>query len=149
MASAFRATSCGPTTSSRSSSRFSSLSQRRSRKRDALLVAELVERDAQELGRAVDDQGADLTVEDSQIQPVEQDAGAARVVDQQVAVLQVTSQILHGRVEVAVPAVVLDGVVAQAEGVDRLQGPVLVGYAREAGRPLEPPPRPPADGSGR
>ena len=47
-------------------------------------------------------------VEDPEPQAVEQDAGAARVVDEDVAVAQVVGELLDGEVEVAVPAVVLD-----------------------------------------
>ncbi len=109
---------------------------------DALLAAELVEGDAEELGGAVHDQRPDLAVEDSQIEPIEEDAGPARVVDEELAVLEVARQVLHRRIEVAVPAVVLDGVVPEAEGVHGLLDPVLVGDAGKTGGPLEPPPRP-------
>ena len=66
------------------------------------------------------DEHPDLAVEDPEPQAVEQDAGAAGVVDEHVAVAQVLGELLDGEVEVAVPAVVLDRVVVEAEGVDRL-----------------------------
>ena len=94
---------------------------------DLRVVAELLQRDPQELRRAVDDDGADLGVEHPQLQPVEQDAGAARVVDEDVAVDEQVGQLLDGGVEVAVPAVAVDAVVGGAEGVDRLVRPVVVG----------------------
>ena len=134
IASALRASSSGPIDLVEELEPLLLLEPAQEPEGDALLVAELVERDAEELGRAVDDQRPDLAVEDSQVQPVEQDAGPARVVDQELAVLEVAGQILDGRVEVAVPAVVLDGVVPEAEGVDGLQGPVLVGHALRSRR---------------
>ncbi len=109
---------------------------------DALLAAELVEGDAEELGGAVHDQRPDVAVEDSQVEPIEEDPGAPRVVDEELAIFEVARQVLDRRIEVPVPAVVLDGVVPEAEGVHGLLDPVLLGNAREAGGPLEAPPRP-------
>ena len=109
---------------------------------DALLAAELVEGDAEEFGGAVHDERAHVAVEDPQIQPIEEDPGSPRVVDEELAIFEVARQVLDRRIEVPVPAVVLDGVVAEAEGVHGLLDPVLLGNAREAGRPLEPSPRP-------
>ena len=77
----------------------------------------------------------------AEIQPVEQDARAAGVVHEELAVLQMARQILDRGVEVPVPAVVLHGVVAEPEGVDGLLHPVLVREAREAGGPPEARPR--------
>ena len=104
---------------------------------DLGVVTELLDRDPQELRRAVDDDGAVLGAEHPQLEPVEQDAGAARVVDQDVAVAQGLGELLDGGVEVAVPAVGVDVVVGQAEVVDRLGGPRLVGDAGEALGPRE------------
>src|SRR6185503_17392561 len=66
------------------------------------------------------------------------------------ASFEVACQVLDRRIEVPVPAVVLDGVVPETEGVHGLLDPVLIGNAREAGGPLESPPRParPLDGGG-
>ena len=79
----------------------------------------------------------DLGAEEAQLEPIDQDAGAARVVEQDVAVDEQVGELLHGGIEVAVPAVAVDAVVGRAEGVDRLAGPVVVGQARPAGGPLE------------
>ena len=77
-----------------------------------------------------------------QIEPIEEDPGAPRVVDEELAILEVARQVLDRRIEVPVPAVVLDGVVPEAEGVHGLLDPVPLGNAREPGGPLEPSPRP-------
>jgi hypothetical protein len=102
------------------------------------------------LGGAVHDQRPDVAVEDSKIEPIEEDPGAPRVVDEELAIFEVACQVLDRRIEVPVPAVVLDGVVPETEGVHGLLDPVLIGNAREAGGPLESPPRParPLDGGG-
>ena len=99
--------------------------------RDPLVVAEPVDRDAQELRRAVDDQHPDLAVEDraaaagragSRCRPSSR-SGRRRPSRSPASCSTV-------EVEVAVPAVVLDRVVVQAERVDGLRDPVLVGDAR-------------------
>ena len=51
--------------------------------------------------------------------------------------LKQVGELLHGRIEVAVPAVAIDAVVRRAEGVDGLVRPRLVGHAVPAGRPRE------------
>src|SRR5262247_3330145 len=107
-------------------------------KRNALLVAELVQGDAEKLRRAVHDQHSDLTVEDPQVQPVEENPRPSRVIDQQLTVLEVAGQILDRRVEVPIPPVVLDRVVPEAEGVHGLPSPILVRDSLEARRPLKP-----------
>ena len=62
-------------------------------RREERVVLVLLVRDAQELRRRVDDDRADGAIEDPQPQAVEQDAGAARVVDEDVAVLQVRGEL--------------------------------------------------------
>jgi len=104
---------------------------------DARVALVLLERDAQELRTRVDDQHADLALEDAQAQAIEQDARAARVVHQDLAVLQVTGERLDGGVEIVVPAVLLDLVVGQPGLVDLGVGPRLVGHLHEALRPRE------------
>ena len=101
------------------------------------VAAETLERHAQELRRAVDDQLPYLPVKDSKQQPVEQDAGASRVVDQDLPLAEVARELLDRQVEVAVPPVVLDGVVVEPEGVHGLRDPLLVRDAGEALRPRE------------
>ncbi len=78
----------------------------------------------------------DLGVEHAQFEPVEEDPGAARVVDQDVAVAEQVRQLLDRRVEVAVPAVAIDAVVRGAEVIDRLGGPVVIGYGRPSRRAI-------------
>src|SRR5207249_7158291 len=73
---------------------------------------------------------------------VEKNSRSARVVDEELAFLQIPGEVLHGRVEVPVPAVVLDRVVPKAKDIHGLPRPVLVGNAREPGRPCEAPARP-------
>src|SRR5215831_16457813 len=106
-------------------------------KRDPLLVTELVQGDTEKFRRAVHDQHSDLTIEDPKVQPVEEDPRSPRVIDQDLAVLEVASEILDRRVEVPVPPVVLDRVVPEAEGVHGLAGPILVRDPLEALRPLK------------
>ena len=100
---------------------------------DLRVVAELLDRDSEELRRAVDDDRADLGVEHPQLQAVEQDAGAARVVDHDVAVAEKVRELLDRRVEVAVPAVAIDVVVGRAEVVDGLLCPVSSGTRSQPG----------------
>ena len=102
--------------------------------RDPLVAAELVERDAEELRRRVDDQDPDVGVELGE-QPLGEDPGAAGVVEQEVARTESLRQALDRRVEVPVPAVILDGVVRERERLRRLLDPVVVGNAPEAGGP--------------
>ena len=83
-------------------------------RREARVVLVLLVRDAQELRRRVDDDRADRAIEHPQAQAVEQDAGPARVVDEDVAVAQVLRELRDARVEVVIPAVLVDVVVRQA-----------------------------------
>src|SRR5580765_6765825 len=105
--------------------------------RDALVVAEALERHPQELRRAVDDHQPDLAVEDPQEQPVKEDPRSAGVVDHDVPVAEDARELFDRRVEVAVPAVVLDRVVLEPEAVDGPADPVLVGNTRDAFGPGE------------
>ena len=104
---------------------------------DVRVVAELLHGDAKELRRAVDDHHSGLGAEQAQLQPIDEDPGAARVVDDDVAVGEEVGELLDRRVEVAVPAVLLDVVVRRAERVDLLGGPRLVGDPCPARRPGE------------
>ena len=117
----------GGSTSSRNSQAAQLLEVAKAAERDSVVEPEPVDGDPQELRRAVHDHHADAPVADPLAQALEKDPGAARVVDEDVAVAQVAVELVDGQVEIAVPAVVLDRVVVQAERVDRLRDPVLLG----------------------
>jgi hypothetical protein len=104
--------------------------------RHPILAGELVEGHAEELGGAVHDEHADLAVEDPEVEAVEENPRAARVVDEELTVREMAGEVLDGGVEVLVPAVIFHGVIAQPERVERLPDPVLVRDARENRRPL-------------
>jgi hypothetical protein len=102
---------------------------------DPLVAAQLLEREAEELGRGVDDEDTDPPVWDRAQELVGQDAGAARVVAHEVALAQRRGQLGHGRLEVAVPAVVLDRVILAGQRLDRLDRPGRLRDPLEARRP--------------
>ena len=76
-----------------------------------VVIAELVERHPQELRRAVDDHDGEAPVEHAELEAIEEDAGAARIVDQDLAAGEMPREVLDGGIEVAIPAVILDRVV--------------------------------------
>lgn len=93
--------------------------------------------DAQELRAGVNLDHADRALEDPQTQAVEQDARAARVVDEQVAVFEVSGELFDGGVEVVIPAVLVDVVIGQPGGVDVGVRPLLVEHGHESLGPGE------------
>jgi hypothetical protein len=103
---------------------------------DAIVRPEAVERDTEELRRAVDDDHSDRAIADPKLKTLEEDAGSAGVVDQRLTVAQVLSQLLHCQVEVGVPAVFLDRVVVEPERIHGLRHPILVQDSVEAA-PIE------------
>src|SRR5690349_14038479 len=100
--------------------------------RDAIVVAELLEREPEELRRGVGDHDADASLADAPQQAIREDARAPGVVDEDVAVEEHPIERIDRRLEVGVPAMVLDRVVLERQLAERLPRPVLVQDAREA-----------------
>ncbi len=94
------------------------------------VVAQALQRETEEFGRGVHQQHGAVDIAAKQ-SPGE-DAGAGGVVQEHVAFPQEAAELVQGGFEVAVPALMFNGVVADCEIVDRAMPPFFFGYAFEA-----------------
>ena len=106
-------------------------------KRYARIGGELLDCDPQKPRRAVDDEDAGAAVENPQLQTIQEDSGAARIIHHDVVFFQIGGQVVDDRIEVSIPAVTLHLVVGEAEAFDRLMSPLFVRYPIETARPCE------------
>ena len=100
-------------------------------------MPQLLQRQAEELGGRIHDEDPDAGIADPAQEPVREDTRSPRVVHDDVALRQRRQDLLDRRLEVLVPAVVLDGVVLEGEALEGLRGPFVGGDAAEVRRPFE------------
>lgn len=103
---------------------------------DPRVVAKFFQRQAEELGRGVNQQHTGRHAGAARQETFDQDTGTARVVQQQSAGLDELRELLYRPIQVGVPGMLLHGVVFLSQLLNRPTGPGVIGSSGYAGRPI-------------